>query len=128
VVVTSELPEAGKNLKRDNVAPLTEGEAEEMVRLLAEADGQTVWNLLTAHLRNGKSIRSLGDTIQIGAAELILRTTVPRQFTDAQHAFDYSNAANSWMRSSDNRYQARVLTDGATRRGGAQALHAGHRQ
>jgi hypothetical protein len=109
VMVTSELPEAGKNLKRDNVAPLTEGEAEEMVRLLVEADGQTVWNLLTAHLRNGKSIRSLGDTIQIGAAELILRTTVPRQFTDAQHAFDYSNAANSWMRSSDNPYQARVL-------------------
>ena len=94
VVVTNELPEAGKNLKRDNVAPLTEGEVEEMVRLLAEADGQTVWNLLTAHLRNGKSIRSLGDTIQVGAAELILRTTVPRQFTDAQHAFDYSNAAN----------------------------------
>ena len=109
VMVTSELPEAGKNLKRDNVAPLTESEAEEMVRLLAEADGQTVWNLLTTHLRNGKSIRSLGDTIQIGAAELILRTTVPRQFTDAQHAFDYSNAANSWMRSSDNPYQARVL-------------------
>ena len=106
---TSELPEAGKNLKRDNVTPLTEGEAEEMVRLLTEADGQTIWNLLTAHLRNGKSIRSLGDTIQIGAAELILRTTVPRQFTDAQHAFDYSNAANSWMRSSDNPYQARVL-------------------
>ena len=109
VVVTDELPEAGKNLKRDNVAPLTEGEVEEMVRLLMEADGQTVWNLLTAHLRNGKSIRSLGDAIQIGAAELILRTTVPRQFTDAQHAFDYCNAANSWMRSSDNPYQARVL-------------------
>ena len=50
-----------------------------------------------------------GDTIQIGAAELILRTTVPRQFTDGQHAFDYCNAANSWMRTSDNPYQARML-------------------
>ena len=70
---------------------------------------QTVWNLLTAHLRDGKSIQSLGDTIQIGAAELILRTTVPRQFTDGQHAFDYCNAANSWLRTSDNPYQARVL-------------------
>ena len=80
-----------------------------MVRLLMEADGQTVWDLLTAHLKNGKSIRSLGDTIQIGAAELILRTTVPRQFTDGQHPFDYCNVANYWMRTSDNPYQARVL-------------------
>jgi hypothetical protein len=47
------------------------------------------------------SIRSLADTIQIGAAELILRITVPRQFTDGQHAFDYCNVANYWMRTSD---------------------------
>ena len=80
-----------------------------MVALLMTADAQTVWNLLTAHLRNGKSIRSLGDAIQIGAAELILRTTVPRQFTDGQHPFDYCNAANYWLRTTDNPYQARVL-------------------
>ena len=109
VVVNSELPDAGKGLVRDNVAPLAQADAEELVRLLTEADTQAVWERLTAHLRNGTSIRSLGDAIQIGAAELILRTTVPRQFTDAQHAFDYSNAANAWMRSSDNPYRARVL-------------------
>src|SRR5207237_474472 len=61
------------------------------------------------HLRNGKSLTSLGDTIQIGAAELILRTTVPRQFTDGQHPFDYCNVANYWMRTSQNPYQPRVL-------------------
>ena len=66
-----------------------------------------IW--LTAHLKNGKSIRSLGDTIQIGAAELILRTTVPRQFTNGQHPFDYCNVANNWMRTSDNPYQPRIL-------------------
>jgi hypothetical protein len=109
VTVAAELPEAGKNLRRDNTVSLTEAEAEEMVRLLTEADGQTVWDLVTAHLRNGKSIGSLGDTIQVAAAELILRTTVPRQFTDGQHAFDYANAANSWMRTSENPYQGRVL-------------------
>ena len=80
-----------------------------MVQQLTDADPQTVWSLITTHLRNGKSLRSLGDTIQIGAAELILRTTVPRQFTDGQHAFDYCNVANYWMRTSDNPYQPRVL-------------------
>jgi hypothetical protein len=80
-----------------------------MVRLLMEADAPTVWNLITTHLGNGVSIRSLGDAIQLGAAELILRTTVPRQFTDGQHPFDYCNTANYWMRTGDNPYQARVL-------------------
>ena len=109
VTAAAELPEAGKNLKQTNQAPLTPAEVEEMVRQLLEADGQTVWSLITAHLRSGKSIRSLGDAIQIGAAELILRTTVPRQFTDGQHPFDYCSTANYWMRTSDNPYQPRIL-------------------
>jgi hypothetical protein len=109
VTVTNEFPEAGKHLKQTNTAPLTPTEVEEMVQLLVHADGQTIWNLITTHLKNGTSIRSLGDTIQIGAAELILRTTVPRQFTDGQHAFDYCNVANYWMRASENPYQPRVL-------------------
>jgi hypothetical protein len=65
--------------------------------------------LLTKHLKNGKSIRSLGDTIQLGAAELILRTTVGRQFTSGQHPFDYCNVGNNWIRSRDNPYQPRIL-------------------
>ncbi len=109
VTVTSEFPEAGKQLRQTNETPLTPGEVDAMVQLLMEADGPTVWNLVTAHLRNGKSIRSLGDTIQIGAAELILRTTVPRQFTDGQHPFDYCNTANDWMRRSESPYQPRLL-------------------
>jgi len=109
VTVASELPDAGKNLAQTNQTPLTPDEVEEMVRLLMEADGPTIWALLTRHLRNGRSIRSLGDTIQIGAAELILRTTVPKQFTDGQHPFDYCNTANYWMRTSESPYQARVL-------------------
>jgi len=109
VTMSNEFPDAGKTLKRTNDTPLTPAEVEETVRLLMEADGPTVWSLVTTHLRNGKSITSLGDTIQIGAAELILRTTVPRQFTDAQHPFDYCNTANYWMRTSENPYQPRVL-------------------
>src|SRR5499433_1719207 len=109
VLTASELPDAGKRVRETNQTPLTPAEVEEMVRLLMEADGATLWSRITAHLRDGKSIKSLGDTIQIGAAEVILRTTVPRQFTDGQHAFDYCNTANHWMRGSDNPYQARVL-------------------
>ena len=109
VRVASEFPDGGTSLKQTNRTPLSPGEVEEMVQQLMEADADTVWNLLIAHLKNGKSIRSLGDAIQIGAAELILRTTMPRQFTNGQHPFDYCNVANHWIRTSDNPYQPRVL-------------------
>jgi hypothetical protein len=109
VTVTSELPDAGKTLAQTNRTPLTPAEVEDLVRLLMEGDQPTVWSVLTAHLRDGKSIRSLGDAIQIAAAELILRTTVPRQFTDGQHPFDYCNTANYWMRTSESPYRPRVL-------------------
>jgi len=109
VTITGEFADGGKTLKQTNETPLTRDEVEEMVRLLMEADAATIWSLLTRHLKNGRSIRSLGDAIQIGAAELILRTTVPRQFTDGQHPFDYCNTANYWIRTIDNPYQPRVL-------------------
>jgi hypothetical protein len=109
VTVTAEFPDAGKGLKEKNRGALTPAEVEAFVRLLMEADAQTVWDQVTAHLKNGIALRSLGDAIQIGAAELLLRTTVPRQFTDGQHPFDYCNTANYWMRTSDNPYQPRVI-------------------
>jgi hypothetical protein len=108
-VVVSELPEAGKKLEETNQTPLAPGQVEEFVQLLMTADAQTVWAKLSEHLRNGISIKSLGDTIQIGAAELILRTTVGRQFTDGQHPFDYCNVANYWMRTAQSPYKPRVL-------------------
>jgi hypothetical protein len=109
VRISSEFADAGTTLDETNRAPLAPDEVEEMVRLLMEADGETVWNLLTAHLKNGRSIQSVGDAIQIGAAELVLRTTVPRQFTNAQHPFDYCNVANNWLRTSHSRYRPRIL-------------------
>ena len=109
VAVSADLPDAGKQLRQTNQTPLTPAEVEEMIQRLMTADGPSVWSQLTTHLRNGKSLTSLGDTIQIAAAELILRTTVPRNFTDGQHPFDYCNTANYWMRRTPSPYQARVL-------------------
>jgi hypothetical protein len=110
VRLAAEFPgDAGKSLVHANTAPLSSVEVEAMVETLMTADSDAVWELLTGHLKNGKSIRSLGDTIQLGAAELILRTTVPRQFTNGQHPFDYCNVANNWMRTRDNPYQPRIL-------------------
>ena len=109
VLLAAEFPDAGKSLADTNRAPLDKAEVEELVRLLMEADQAAVWNRITAHLKAGKSIASLGDTIQVGAAELILRTTVPRNFTNGQHPFDYCNTANYWLRTGDSPYKPRIL-------------------
>jgi len=109
VRVGAEFEDAGKSLEEANKTPLSPVEVEDMVQRLMLASGDEVWDLITAHLKNGRSIRSLGDTIQLGAAELILRTTVARQFTNGQHPFDYCNVANNWMRNSKSPYKARML-------------------
>jgi hypothetical protein len=109
VTVTAELPDAGKSLPETNRTLLTPAEVEELIDRLMTADLASVWGLLTTHLRQAVSIRSLGDAIQLGAAEVILRTTIGRQFTDGQHAFDYCNTANDWLRTTGSPYRARVL-------------------
>jgi hypothetical protein len=109
VMVTNDLPDAGKPLAETNTTPLTGAEVEAVVDLLMGGDAASVWSQLTTHLRDGKALRSLGEALQVGAAELILRTTVPRQFTDAQHAFDYCNVGNYWLRSTASPYRARIL-------------------
>lgn len=109
VIATEAFPDAGKELARTNQTPLTPAEVEAMVALLMTGTTDEVWNAVTAHLKAGKSIRSLADTITIGAAELILRITVPRKFTDGQHAFDYCNTAGRWLRETANPYKARIL-------------------
>jgi hypothetical protein len=109
VRIAAEFEDAGKSLDETNKTPLSRSEVESMIQRLMLASGEDVWDLITTHLKNGKSIRSLGDTIQLGAAELILRTTVARQFTNGQHPFDYCNVANNWMRNSKSPYKARML-------------------
>ena len=109
VLLSEAFPDGGKSLRETNKTMLTPQQAEAFVDLLMNGDTNSVWAQLTTHLRNGVSIRSLGDTIQIGGAELILRNTVPRKFTDGQHGFDYCNTANYWMRTSQGPYQHRIL-------------------
>src|SRR5437588_9400050 len=76
VVLAAEFPaDAGKGLAA-NQTPLTPAEVEDFIALVTTGTQDEVWGRLTALLRAGVSVRSLGDTLQIAAAELILRTTV----------------------------------------------------
>lgn len=109
VMLNEAFPDGHNHLREANKTPLTPKEVEAFIDLLMTGSTSAVWSQVTDYLKAGKSIRSLGDTIQIAAAELILRNVVPRKFTDGQHPFDYCNAANHWIRTSKSDYQPRVL-------------------
>jgi hypothetical protein len=109
VQLTNAFPDLGKGLVEINHRPLASSEVESFVDLLMTGDQAAVFGQLIEHLKNERSIRSLGDAIQLGAGELILRNTVPRSFTDGQHPFDYCNTANFWLRTSNSPYQPRIL-------------------
>jgi hypothetical protein len=109
VQLANAFPDLGRSLVETNKAPLSEQEVEAFVDMLMTGDQATVFGQITEYLKNGKSIRSIGDTIQIGAGELVLRNTIPRSFTDGQHPFDYCNTGNFWIRSSRSPYQPRIL-------------------
>jgi hypothetical protein len=98
VLLTSAFPDVGKGLPQTNRIPLSEPETEAFVDLLMTGDQHAVFSQITAYLRNGRAIRSIGDAIQIGAAELLLRNTVPRAYTDGIHPADYCGTANHWLR------------------------------
>jgi len=109
VLLTSAFPDVGKGLPQTNKTPLSEPETEAFVDLLMTGHQHAVFSQITAYLRNGRAIRSIGDAIQIGAAELLLRNTVPRAYTDGIHPADYCGTANHWLRGTNSPYQARVL-------------------
>jgi hypothetical protein len=109
VRLAADFPDTGKTLPQTNKTPLTEQEVESLVDLLMTGDQDAVFSRITAHLKNGRAIRSIGDAIQIGAAECMLRNAVPRAFTDGIHPCDYCGTANHWLRTTQSPYQARVL-------------------
>ncbi len=101
--------DGGAGLKRANRERLDEAGVEALVTLLMTGRREDVFEAVTRHLKAGISLSSLADGILIGAAELILRTTERRRFTDGQHALDYCNTVNDWIRTTDNPYQPRCL-------------------
>jgi hypothetical protein len=108
VLLAAEFPDHTGKAFVANSGRLTEQQVEELIALTMSGSQEELWASLTSHMRCGVSPRSLGDTLQIAACELVLRTTVPRQFTDAQHAFDYNNVANYWLRTTVSPYAARI--------------------
>ncbi len=83
--------EVGEARLLDNRAPLTPGQARELGLALTEAPEPAYIETLTRLLLDGVAPGEIVDAMQLAAADLILRTADPRDFSMPQHCYQYTN-------------------------------------
>ena len=74
-----------------NATPLTEREAGRLVDAIIREPEPGYIELLAELLKAGKSLKHLIDAIQIGAAQVVLETHDPNNFSMPHHCFEYCN-------------------------------------
>jgi hypothetical protein len=109
VMLAGAFPDGGKSLPETNRTELTAEQVEAFIPLVVDGEQQDLFDQITAFLKAGVSIRSIGDALQIATTELSLRNTVARAYTDVIHPADYCGTGNWWLRATKNPYQVRVL-------------------
>jgi hypothetical protein len=74
-----------------NTGPLDEAETEELIDALIHQHEPAYIEKISALLLAGKSPRRIVDAIQLAAAEVVLETLGPNNFSMPQHTYEYCN-------------------------------------
>jgi hypothetical protein len=74
-----------------NEAPLTAEEADRLVTAIIREPEPGYVVVLADLLKAGKSLKHLVDAIQIGAAQVVLETGEPNNFSMSHHCYEYCN-------------------------------------
>jgi len=74
-----------------NADGLTPDEAERLITAIIREPEPGYLEVLAEYLKAGKSVRHLIDAIQIGAAQVVLETGHPNNFSMSQHCYEYCN-------------------------------------
>ncbi len=94
---------------RQNTAPLAKTEQRELVELLLHSR-EPAWNLKIAELlKRGRGPVPILDTIQIAAAETILMTGHPNNFSMSQHCYEYTNTLRWFYDTFEHPHQIKLL-------------------
>lgn len=91
----SAIPYAGTSAPErallDNAEPMSREESEALIELIIRQPEPDFIEPLAAYLKAGKSPRSIVDTLQLGAAQVMLETHVDTNFSLPQHCYEYCN-------------------------------------
>jgi hypothetical protein len=74
-----------------NTGALTEGETEELIEALIREHEPAYIEKISALLLAGKAPRRIIDAIQLAAAQIVLETDGPNNFSMPQHTYEYCN-------------------------------------
>ena len=92
-----------------NQDPLTSEEAERLLGAIIREPEPGYLEVLADLLKAGKSLNHLIDTIQIGAAQVVLETGSSTNFSMAQHCYEYCNNLRWFYDSFDHPQRVKLL-------------------
>ena len=89
--------------------PLTPAEEAMLVDVVTRQREFSVIEALVALLKAGRSARSILDAIQIAAAQVILETGEPNNYSMAQHGYEYCNTVGWFYDTFDHPHRLKLL-------------------
>jgi hypothetical protein len=89
--------------------PLTPAEEAMLVDVITRQREFSVIDALVALLKAGRSARHILDAIQIAAAQVILETGEPNNYSMAQHGYEYCNTVGWFYDSFDHPHRLKLL-------------------
>jgi hypothetical protein len=92
-----------------STAPITEPEAEALIRAIMRGSDADCIDELVALLRAGRSPRSIMDAIQIAAARVLLETRAQHAFAMPQHGVEYCNMVAWFYDQFDHPHRTKLL-------------------
>jgi hypothetical protein len=92
-----------------NSAPLTRTEAQATVDVILREHEPAYIHHLVALLQAGKGPRQILDVIQVAAAQAILETGHPHNFSMPQHGYEYCNTLRWFYDTFDHPHQLKLL-------------------
>src|SRR5207248_5244452 len=90
-------------------APLTPAEEAMLVETITRQREPSVIDALVALLKAGRSPRRILDAIQVAAAQVILETGAPNNFSMSQHAYEYCNTLAWFYDSFEHPHRLKLL-------------------
>ena len=92
-----------------NSSPLSEAEAEQLIRALIEEPEPAYIQAITDLLLAGKSPRQILDAIQVASARVILQVGHPSNFSMPHHSYEYSNTVGWFYDTFDHPHRLKLL-------------------
>ena len=92
-----------------NTGRLSRAEQAEWEDLLLHSYEPTWTHHLTGMLKAGKGLREILDVIQVAAAELILQTGEPNNYSMPQHSYEYCNTLRWFYDTFDHPHKVKLL-------------------